>query len=154
MQPGEQAEGVLTATPTHVGRASRVGYFGFATAEFGDLWPLLGGIVISIGLLMEIFLGGGLSRSPVALRIVVAIGPALAGYGYLRFLVEGRPPHFKGDLLETLRSARLDLSDPPFPMIAIVPRIRIEIGLEPDLPGGRQPVHPLARLDRRQEHGR
>ena len=39
--------------------------------------------------------------------------PFAAGFGYLRLLVVGKPPHYKGDLWATALDLRLDFTDPP-----------------------------------------
>jgi len=59
-------------------------------------------------------------------KTVKAILPALVGFGYLRLLVMGRPPHFKGDLCATLLSLRLDFTDPPLRIFPLVPRLWID----------------------------
>lgn len=128
MNPTAHDEGLAPVTLTHVGRPSKVGYLGFSAAKFGDLWPLLAGVVASIVMLFTVILGEGLKGWPWPLRVCAVVGPVLSGYAYLHFLVEGRPPHFRGDLIATLGALRVDFSDPPLAVFPIIPRLYVRLG--------------------------
>jgi hypothetical protein len=119
----EPEEVVLPYTPSHSGRRARVGYLGFDGVGFNDLWPLFGGLVLSIGLGLDYFVGDGGAGRGWAGRTVLAAAPAAARFLYLRLLVVGRPPHFKGDLWATALGLRLDFTDPPFPRLPLLPRV-------------------------------
>ena len=122
----ETEEAGLPYTPSHTGRRARVGYLGFDGVGFNDLWPLFAGLVLSAGLGLDFFVGGeGAGHGWVA-RTLLAAAPAAAGFLYLRLLVVGRPPHFKGDLWATALGLRLDFTDPPFPALPLVPRVFTE----------------------------
>src|SRR5580704_14234902 len=95
-------EPVLPYTPSNTGRSARVGYLGFDGVGFNDLWPLFAGLILSIGLSLKFFVGDGLSGGHWLPRTLIALAPFAAGFGYLRFLVVGRPPHFKADLWSTV----------------------------------------------------
>jgi hypothetical protein len=96
---------MLPYTPSNTGRRARVGYLGFDGVGFNGLWPLFAGLVdqhracARSSSSATAAAGHWLARTLVPPRCRFA-----AGFGYLRFLVEGRPPHFKGDLWAT-RSA-------------------------------------------------
>jgi hypothetical protein len=88
-----------------------VGYLGFEGVSFNDLWPLFLGIVASTLLALRFFVagtGGGWLASTA-----IAAAPAALGFAYLRCVVVGRPPHFKGDLLETALCVRIGLRARP-----------------------------------------
>lgn len=116
-------EPVLPYTPSHTGRRARVGYLGFDGVGFNDLWPLFAGLVLSLGLGLDFFVAGGGPHAGWLARTLLAAVPFAAGFGYLRFLVVGRPPHFKGDLWAALLDVRLDFTDPPWPVCPLVPRL-------------------------------
>jgi hypothetical protein len=115
-------EPLLPYTPSNTGRRARVGYLGFDGVGFNDLWPLFAGLVASIGLGLRFFVGE--SAGPHwLLRTLEAAAPLAAGFAYLRLLVVGKPPHFKGDLWVTALALRLDFTDPPLRLLPILPRI-------------------------------
>lgn len=136
-------EPVLPYTPSNTGRRARVGYLGFEGVGFEGLWPLFAGMIMSIALALRLFLGADAAAGHWQAKTAWAALPLAAGFGYLRFLVQGRPPHFKGDLLRTALALRLDFSDPPVRAVPLLPRI-IE-GAEGEAPGGRpsDPRHPM-----------
>jgi hypothetical protein len=119
----EEEEPELPYTPSNTGRKARVGYQGFDGVWFNALWPLFAGLVLSIALALRLFLGDGGAGSHWLARTVVAALPFACGFGYLRFLVAGRPPHFKGDLWATVLDLRLDFTDPPRHGLPLLPRI-------------------------------
>jgi len=120
-----------------------VGYLGFDGVGFNDLWPLFAGLIASIALALRFFIGEGADGSRWLARTVIAALPFATGFAYLRLLVVGRPPHFKGDLWATALGIRLDFTDPPIPAIPILPRLIVDAtaatgpGRAADLP------HPL-----------
>jgi hypothetical protein len=119
----EQDEPALPYTPSNTGRKARVGYLGLDGVEFGALWPLFAGLILSIALALRFFLGDGASAGHWLAKTLVAALPFAGGFGYLRFLVMGRPPHFKGDLWATVLGLRLDFTDPPGRLLPICPRL-------------------------------
>ena len=119
-------EPALPYTPSNSGRRARVGYLGFDGVGFNDLWPLFAGLILSIGLGLRFFLADGADGSHWLVKTLVAALPFGAGFGYLRFMVEGRPPHFKGDLWVTALSLRLDFTDPPLRVFPVLPRIHVD----------------------------
>jgi hypothetical protein len=123
--PTEPEEPVLPYTPSNTGRRARVGYLGFDGVGFNALWPLFAGLILSIGLALKFFLGDGGAGSHWLARTIVAALPFAGGFGYLRLLVAGRPPHFKGDLWATVLGLRLDFTDPPRRCLPLVPRILV-----------------------------
>lgn len=122
----EQEEPSLPYTPSNTGRRARVGYLGFDGVGFDDLWPLFGGMILSIALALRFFLGEGADGRHWLAKTLLAGVPLAVGFGYLRFMVEGRPPHFKADLWETALGLRLDFYDPPLRGLPVVPRIVID----------------------------
>ena len=116
----------LPYTPSNTGRRARVGYLGFDGVGFNDLWPLFAGLVLSIALALKFFVGDNAGGRHWLERTVMAALPFLAGFGYLRLLVVGRPPHFKGDLWSTALGVRLDLTDPPVSLIPVFPRLVLD----------------------------
>jgi hypothetical protein len=82
--------------------------------------------VLSIGLALKFFLGDGGAGSHWLARTGVAALPFAGGFGYLRFLVAGRPPHFKGDLWATVLDLRIDFTDPPRRGLPLWPRILVD----------------------------
>jgi len=123
--PNEPEEPSLPYTPSNTGRRARVGYLGFDGVGFNALWPLFAGLILSIGLALNSFLGAGGAGSQWPAKTVVAALPFAAGFAYLRFLVAGRPPHFRGDLWATLLGLRLDFTDPPLRALPVIPRVTI-----------------------------
>lgn len=119
----EVDEPLLPYTPSHSGRKARVGYLGLVGVGFNGLWPLFVGLIGSVALALHCFLGDGSGTGHWLGKTVLSALPGTLGFAYLRFLVVGRPPHFKGDLWATLISLRVDLSDPPLRLLPIVPRI-------------------------------
>jgi hypothetical protein len=122
VEPGEP---VLPYTPSNTGRRARVGYLGFDGIGFNDLWPLFAGIAGSLALGLKFFVGGTGGGGWI-LRTAAASAPFLAGFGYLRLLVMGRPPHFRGDLWATALGLRLDFARPPLGFLPLLPRVRID----------------------------
>jgi hypothetical protein len=116
----------LPYTPSNTGRRARVGYLGFDGVGFNDLWPLFAGVLLTIGLALSFFIGDGMSGSGWLARTLIAGLPFVAGFAYLRLLVVGRPPHFKGDLWATILDLRLDFTDPPWRPIPICPRLVLD----------------------------
>jgi hypothetical protein len=118
-------EPVLPYTPSNTGRRARVGYLGFDGVGFNDLWPLFAGLILSIALALKFFVA---ERAGVhwLSRTLVAALPFFCGFAYLRYLVVGRPPHFKGDLWESALAVRLDFTDPPRLGLAVLPRVFID----------------------------
>jgi hypothetical protein len=119
----ESEEPQLPYTPSNTGRRARVGYLGFDGVGFNDLWPLFVGTILSIALALEFFLGDGAGGSRWLAKTIFAALPFCAGFGYLRLLVVGRPPHFKGDLWATVLDLRLDFTDPPLRRFPLLPRV-------------------------------
>jgi hypothetical protein len=122
----EMEEPVLPYTPSNTGRRARVGYLGFDGVGFNDLWPLFAGLVASIGLCLRFFVGQAAGAHWLARTLEAAL-PLAAAVAYLRLLVVGRPPHFKGDLWVTALGLRLDFTDPPFRSLPVVPRVVIDM---------------------------
>lgn len=122
----ESEEPSLPYTPSNTGRRARVGYLGFDGVGFNELWPLFAGLVLSIALSLEYFVGGGGQGMHWLTRTAVAAVPLAAGFGYLRLLVVGRPPHYKGDLWATVLNLRLDFTDPPWGPLPILPRVVLD----------------------------
>jgi hypothetical protein len=100
-----------------------VGYLGFDGVGFNDLWPLFAGLVLSIALALKFFIGDGSAGGRWIERTLLAALPLALGIAYLRLLVVGRPPHFKGDLWATVLDLRLDFTDPPRRALPILPRL-------------------------------
>jgi hypothetical protein len=123
--PPEPDEPVLPYTPSNTARRARVGYLGFDGVGFNDLWPLFAGLVLSIVLALKFFVADRAGVHWLARTLEAAL-PFAAGFGYLRFLVVGRPPHFKADLWESALCVRLDFTDPPCSWLGIVPRIFVD----------------------------
>jgi hypothetical protein len=119
-------EPMLPYTPSNTGRRAKVGYLGFDGVGFNDLWPLFAGLILSIGLALRFFLADGADNGHWLVKTIVALMPFAAGFGYLRFVVQGRPPHFKGDLWATVLCLRVDFTDPPVPGVPIWPRIGVD----------------------------
>jgi hypothetical protein len=118
-------EPVLPYTPSNTGRRARVGYLGFDGVGFNDLWPLFGGLIASIALALKFFVADRAGGRWLSCTLVAAL-PFAAGFGYLRFLVVGRPPHFKGDLWASALCLTVDFTDPPRPGLGIIPRVFID----------------------------
>ena len=124
----EAEEPALPYTPSNTGRRARVGYFGLDGVGFNDLWPLFLGLVLSIAAALKLFIGDGAGGGNWLTKTLESLVPAAVGFGYLRFLVMGRPPHFRSDLWTTVLALRLDFSDPPLRFLPIVPRLVVEGG--------------------------
>ncbi|MGA2691535.1 MAG: hypothetical protein ABSF76_04145 [Opitutaceae bacterium] len=124
--PFESEEPGLPYTPSNTGRRARVGYLGFDGVGFNDLWPLFAGIILSIAIALKLFIGEGADRREWLPRTAIALAPFAAGFGYLRLLVMGRPPHFRGDLWATALCLRLDFADPPLRAFPLIPRLRVD----------------------------
>jgi hypothetical protein len=136
----------LPYTPSLTGRRSKVGYLGLAGVGFNDLWPLALGLIGSLALAINFFLGEGWPRGSWPARTLVAALPFAAGFGYLRLLVVGRPPHFKGDLWVAARALRLDFSDPPLRWFPLWPRVSPDLAAAAGPARARDLVPPVARL--------
>jgi hypothetical protein len=121
----ETEEPSLPYSPSNTGRRAKVGYLGLDGVGFNALWPLFAGLVLSIWLALRFFLGDGATGSHWLAKTILALVPFACGFGYLRFLVAGRPPHFKGDLWATMLGLRLDFTDPPWPGLPVCPRVVI-----------------------------
>ena len=121
MRPDSE-EPILPYTPSNTGRRSRVGYFGLEGVGFNDLWPLFVGLILTVALALKFFVGDGATGCRWLTKTLVALLPAAMGFGYLRFLVMGRPPHFKRDVWDSLRALRFDFEDPPLGNLPLVPR--------------------------------
>jgi hypothetical protein len=119
-------EPALPYTPSHTGRKARVGYLGFDGVGFNELWPVFAGLILSIALALRLFLGGGADGSRWLAKTIVSLLPFALGFGYLRVLVVGRPPHFKGDLWTTALGLRLDFTDPPVRLLPVWPRFLVD----------------------------
>jgi len=74
----------------------------------------------------------------------VAALPFAAGFGYLRFLVVGRPPHFKGDLWESALGVRLDFTDPPRSGLPVFPRLFVDAAAATGPGRAADQRHPMA----------
>lgn len=122
----ETDEPTLPYTPSNTGRRSRVGYLGFDGLGFNDLWPLFAGLVCTIALALKFFVADAPGGRGWIERTVIALAPFAAGFGYLRLLVAGRPPHFKGDLWATVLGLRLDFTSPPLRAFPLLPRVRVD----------------------------
>jgi hypothetical protein len=142
----EPHEPVLPYTPTNTGRRARVGYLGLEGIGFEALWPLFGGLAASVGLGLWFFVGSRPAPGAWPSKTIEAAFPVCAGYGYLRFLVQGRPPHFKRDLAARALRLRLDFADPPLPVLPIIPRV-VDAAEEPGR--SRDGKHPMRRPGRR-----
>ena len=138
-------EPVLPYTPTHTGRRSRVGYLGMDGVDFTDLWPLFGGFVLSLALGTAFFVGGEWPQAGWLAKTVVALMPVTLGYAYLRFLVVGRPPHFKGDLWASCFDYQVDFNAPIFRAFPLIPRVWAS-GTAAGGPLIRREIHPLLRV--------
>jgi hypothetical protein len=123
--PPEPEEPMLPYTPSNTGRRARVGYLGFDGVGFNDLWPLFAGLILSIGLALKFFVADRAGGHWLERTLVAAL-PFACGFGYLRFLVVGRPPHFKGDLWESALGVRLDFTEPARFGLTLIPRIVID----------------------------
>ena len=144
--PSDSVEPSLPSTPSNTGRRARVGYLGLEGVGFNDLWPLFSGLILSIALSLKFFVGDGASGGHWLGRTIAAVAPVAAGFGYLRLLVVGRPPHFKGDLWCTALGLRLDFTDPPLRLIPIVPRLFVDQAAASGPGRAADLRHPLAGL--------
>lgn len=125
-----------------------MGYLGLEGVGFNDLWPVFVGLILSIAAALRFFVaeaGSGVHWVP---RTLVALLPFTLGFGYLRLLVMGRPPHFRGDLLATALSLRVDFSDPPVRCLPLLPRISPSGGAFLGPSRAAQRLHPLRALGR------
>ncbi len=55
----EPEDPALPYSPSNTGRAARVGYLGFEGVGFNDLWPLFGGLILTLALGLKFFVGDG-----------------------------------------------------------------------------------------------
>jgi hypothetical protein len=140
----DDEEPSLPYTPSNTGRKSRVGYLGFDGVGFNDLWPLFAGLLLSIALALKFFIGDGLDGSGWLAKTIIAGVPFCAGFGYLRLLVVGKPPHFKGDLWATALDVRLDFTDPPRRALPLWPRIVLNAAAASGPERAADLRHPLA----------
>lgn len=138
----------LPYTPSHTGRRARVGYLGLDGVGFNDLWPVFLGLALSIAAALRYFVADAGSGAHWLPRTLVSLLPFTLGFGYLRLLVMGRPPHFRGDLLATVLSLRVDLSDPPVRSLPVLPRISSPGGAPLGPARSAQRIHPLCALGR------
>jgi hypothetical protein len=146
MSPSTGEEPGLPYTPSHTGRRSKVGYLGFAGVSFNDLWPLAVGLIGSLGLAIHFFLGEGWPQGSWPARTFVAALPVAAGFIYLRLLVVGRPPHFKGNLWVAVCALQVDFGDPPFRWLPLWPRLWPDLAAAAGPARARDEVPPLVRL--------
>lgn len=116
---------MLPYTPSNTGRQARVGYLGFDGVGFNDLWPLFAGLILSIALALKFFIADRAAGHWLSRTLLAAL-PFTCGFGYLRYLVVGRPPHFKGDLWESALGVRLDFTDPVGFVLPVIPRILVD----------------------------
>jgi hypothetical protein len=142
MQSVEE-EPSLPYTPSNTGRRARVGYLGFDGVGFNDLWPLFAGLLASIALSLKFFVGGAAGGGWLS-RTVIASLPFGAGFGYLRILVVGRPPHFKGDLWATALGLSVDFTDPPLGGLPILPRVSFKSAADRGPARAADLRHPMA----------
>lgn len=140
----DDEEPTLPYTASNTGRRARVGYLGFDGVRFNDLWPLLAGLLASIVLSLKFFIGDGMVGWGWPSRTLLAALPLGAGFAYLRLLVVGRPPHFKGDLWATLLGLRLDFTDPPRREIPFWPRLVVNAAAVSGPGRAADLRHPLA----------
>jgi hypothetical protein len=140
----ENEEPSLPYTPSNTGRKARVGYLGFDGVGFNDLWPLFAGLLLSIALALKFFIGDGPDGRGWFAKTVVAALPFCAGFGYLRLLVAGKPPHFKGDLWATALDLRLDFTNPPLRAFPLWPRIVLDATAATGPGRAADQRHPLA----------
>lgn len=87
----------MRATPTNSGPDSK------GVVRFGN-WELEGEaylyvVVGAVGSILMFILAASLAY---AARATVSALPLLAGVGWVRFFLVGRPPHFTGDFFEAL----------------------------------------------------
>ncbi len=146
-------EPALPYTPSNTGRRARVGYLGFDGVGFDELWPLFAGLVLSLALALKLFLGADAGGGRWLQRTLIALLPFAAGFGYLRLLVQGRPPHFKGDLWATALRVRFDFTDPPLRALPVWPRVFIDAA---DAAGPARSAdlrHPMSRVGSRRRAG-
>jgi hypothetical protein len=142
----EAEEPALPYTPSNTGRRARVGYLGFDGVGFNDLWPLFAGLILSLALALKFFIGDGADGSRWLARTVVAALPFALGFAYLRLLVVGRPPHFRGDLWATALDLRLDFTDPPRRGFPVWPRLFVDATAASGPGRAADLRHPLQRL--------
>jgi hypothetical protein len=138
-------EPMLPYTPSNTGRRARVGYLGFDGVGFNDLWPLFAGLILSIALALKLFIGDASGGAHWFARTLLAAAPFAFGFGYLRLLVVGRPPHFRGDLWASALCLRLDFTDPPRFGLSVWPRILIESAAAAGPARAADLRHPVAR---------
>jgi hypothetical protein len=143
---------MLPYTPSNTGRRARVGYLGLDGVGFNDLWPLFAGLILSIALALKFFIGDGADGRHWLASTIIAALPFAAGFGYLRLLVVGRPPHFKGDLWATALGLRLDFTDPPIRAMPILPRLFVDATAASGPGRAAQLRHPLSAIDPRGNH--
>lgn len=123
--PDEGHEPSLPYTPSNTARRSGAAYLGFDGVGFNELWPLFAGIAASAALSLAFFVGRQGESLGWEARSALALAPAAAGYGYLRYLVSGRPPHFKSDLWANAAGLTLEWpSGRAAP--GVLPRIRVD----------------------------
>ncbi len=146
--PDEPEEPALPYTPSNTGRRARVGYLGFVGVGFNELWPLFAGFILSLALALKFFLGEAAAPGHWLGKTLLAAVPFACGFGYLRFLVAGRPPHFKGDLWATALDLRLDFCDPPLRFLPIVPRLSAQAAAASGPARPADLSHPMRSADR------
>ncbi|HEY1765712.1 MAG TPA: hypothetical protein VGF85_12375 [Opitutaceae bacterium] len=140
----ESQEPALPYTPSNTGRRSRAGYLGFDGVSFNELWPLFTGVAASAALSLALFVGREWEPLGWEARTALALAPAAAGYAYLRFLVSGKPPHYKGDLWTN--AAGLAPEWPSrHPVLCVLPRIRCDGSSACGPARAADEVHPRSR---------
>jgi hypothetical protein len=144
----DQEEPALPYTPSNTGRRARVGYLGFDGVGFNDLWPLFAGLIATLALALKFFVGEGADGGSWVARTILAVLPLSLGIAYLRLLVVGRPPHFKGDLWATALDLRLDFTDPPRRALPILPRLVLDATAATGPGRAADLRHPMSALKR------
>ncbi len=116
---------MLPYTPSNTGRRARVGYLGLDGVGFNDLWPLFAGLMLSVALALKFFVAERPGVHWPGLTLLAGL-PFAAGFGYLRFLVVGRPPHFKGDLWASALALTIDFTHPGRLGMGVLPRVCVD----------------------------
>jgi hypothetical protein len=120
-----EQEPALPYTPSNTARRSGAGYLGLEGVAFNDLWPLFAGVAATAALALAFFVGRQGESLGWEARTAMALAPSAGGYGYLRFLVSGRPPHYKSDLWAGAAGLRLRVPQSRS-FLCSLPRIRVD----------------------------